>query len=117
MEKIHRGNGFAIVKNDEEYTIEWPQGPFDQVISYLITKQLAEKAMKSTQDAHEVKVYSRTGQWPVKNTEEEEREQTREFIRKFPELLIKVPDNQDLFTEEELKELLPLGKKKLSEEE
>lgn len=117
MEEVFPGNGFAIVKNNEEYTIEWPQGPFDQVISYPITKQLAEKAMKSSQDAHEVKVYARTGQWPVKNTEEEEREQTREFIRKFPELLIKVPDNQDLFTEEELKELLPLGKKKLSEEE
>lgn len=73
--------------------------------------------MKSTQDAHEVKVYARIGQWPVKNTEEEEIEQTREFIRKFPELLIKVPDNQDLFTEEELKELLPLGKKNLSEKE
>ncbi|HEL8808843.1 TPA: hypothetical protein U0F83_002758, partial [Listeria monocytogenes] len=52
-----------------------------------------------------------------KNTEEEENERIRTFVRKFPELLIKVPDNQDLFTEEELKELLPLGKKKLSEEE
>ncbi|MBC1705513.1 hypothetical protein IBB74_09590 [Listeria welshimeri] len=117
MEEVFSGNGFAIVKNDEEYTIEWPQGPFDQVISYPITKELADKALKSSQDAHEVKIYARTGQWPVKNTEEEEREQTKKFIKKFPELLIKVPDNQDLFTEEELKELLPLGEKNFSEEE
>lgn len=47
-----------------------------------------------------------------KNTEDEENER----VRKFPELLIKVPDNQDLFTEEELKTLIPLGEKKLSEE-
>lgn len=117
MEEVFPGDGFAIIKNDEEYTIEWPQGPFDQVISYPITKQMAEKAMKSSQDAHEVKICARTGQWPIKNTEEEEREQTREFIKKFPELLIKVPDNQDLFTKEELKELLPLGEQNLSEEE
>ncbi|MBC1431019.1 hypothetical protein IA829_09750 [Listeria seeligeri] len=117
MEEVFPGNGFAIIKKDEEYTIEWPQGPFDQVISYPITKELADKAMKSPKDAHEVKIYVRTGQWPVKNTEEEEREQVREFIKKFPELLIKVPDNQDLFTEEELKELLPLGEKNLLEEE
>lgn len=62
-------------------------------------------------------IYAETGLWPEKNTEEEENERIRTFVRKFPELLIKVPDNQDLFTEEELKELLPLGKKKLSEEE
>ncbi|MBC1519013.1 hypothetical protein HB877_08710 [Listeria welshimeri] len=116
MEEVFPGNGFAIVKNDEEYTIEWPEGPFDQVISYPITKELADKALKSSQDAHEVKIYARTGQWPVKNTEEEEREQTKKFIKKFPELLIKVPDNQDLFTEEELKEFLPLGEKNFSEE-
>lgn len=47
-----------------------------------------------------------------KNTEDEENER----VRKFPELLIKVPDNQDLFTEEELKTLIPLGEKNLSEE-
>lgn len=45
--------------------------------------------MKSTQDAHEVKVYARTGQWPVKNTEEEEREQTREFYKKIPRVIDK----------------------------
>ncbi|HEM2321058.1 TPA: hypothetical protein U0312_003056, partial [Listeria monocytogenes] len=78
---------------------------------------LMEKAFKSSDDAYEVMIYAETGLWPEKNTEEEENERIRTFVRKFPELLIKVPDNQDLFTEEELKELLPLGKKKLSEEE
>ncbi|WP_244169961.1 MULTISPECIES: hypothetical protein [Listeria] len=57
-------------------------------------------------------IYAETGKWPSRNMEEK----VREFIKKFPKLLIKVPDNRALFSEEELKELLPLGKKNLSEE-
>ena len=78
---------------------------------------MADKAFRSYDDAYEVMIYAETGLWPERNTEEEENERVREFVRKFPELLIKVPDNQDLFTEEELKTLIPLGEKSLSEEE
>lgn len=116
MEEIFPGNGFAVIKKDNTYTIEWPQGPFDQTVSYPITKELADKAFRSSDDAYEVMIYAETGLWPEKNTEDEENERVREFVRKFPELLIKVPDNQDLFTEEELKTLIPLGEKNLSEE-
>ena len=115
--EIIRGNGFAIVKKNDEYTIDWLQGPFDQEVSYPITKELADKALKSSQDAYEVQIYAETGLWPKKTAEEKEDERVREFIKKFPELLIKVPNNQDLFTKEELKELLPLGEQNLSEEE
>lgn len=111
MEEVFPGNGFAVIKKDEEYTIEWPQGPFDQVISYPITKELADKAFRSSEDAYEVMIYAETGRWTSRNIEADENERVREFVRKFPELLIKVPDNQYLFTEEELKELLPLGEK------
>ncbi|CCO10684.2 hypothetical protein [Carnobacterium maltaromaticum] len=34
--EIIRGNGFAIVKKNDEYTIDWLQGPFDQEVSYPI---------------------------------------------------------------------------------
>lgn len=115
MEEVYSGNGFAIVKKDDEYIIEWPQGPFDQIAYYPITKELMEKAFKSSSDAYEVMIYAETGLWPNRNIEEEENKRVREFIRKFPELLLKVPDNQDLFTEDELKELLPLAAKNLSE--
>lgn len=115
--EIIRGNGFAIVKKNDEYTIDWLQGPFDQEVSYPITKELADKALKSSQDAYEVQIYAETGLWPKKTTEEEENERVREFIRQFPELLIKVPDNQDLFTKRELDELLPLAKKEIAESE
>lgn len=117
MEEIFPGNGFAIIKKGDKYTIEWPQGPFGQVISYSITKELSDKAFRSSADAYEVMTYAKTGSWPTRNSEEEENKRVRDFIKKFPELLIKVPDNQYLFTEDELKELLPFGEKNLSEEE
>lgn len=78
---------------------------------------MADKALKSSQDAYEVQIYAETGLWPKKTAEEKEDERVREFIRQFPELLIKVPDNQDLFTKRELDELLPLAKKEIAESE
>ncbi|EAD0721440.1 hypothetical protein NW48_08740 [Listeria monocytogenes] len=117
MEKIHRGNGFAVIERNGEFQITFPKGVTDEPVFFPITKALMEKAFKSPDDAYEVMIYAETGLWPEKNTEEGENERIRKIVRKFPELLIKVPDNQDLFTEEELKELLPLGKKNLSEKE
>lgn len=115
VEEIIKGDGFAIIKRNEDYTIEWPQGPFGVIVSYPIKEQFVEKAFRSPQDAYEVMIYVQTGIWPQRNKEEEERNQAREIVRKFPELLLQVPDNKELFTERELKELLPLAKKKLSE--
>jgi len=111
MEKIHRSDGFAIIENEGAYQISWPQGPYNEPVFYPITKEVMEKAFKSDQDAYEVKVYAETGQWP--SSENEELESKRAFVRNFPELLLQIPDNQKLFTEEELKELLPIAKKTL----
>lgn len=71
MEEVYAGDGFAVIKNGEQYKIEWPQGPFDQVVSYPITKELADKAFRSSQDAYEVMMYAQTGRWPVRSTEDE----------------------------------------------
>lgn len=109
MEKIHRGDGFAIIENEGDFQISWAQGPYDEPVFYPISKEVMEKAFKSAEDAYEVKVYAETGQWPPSKNEELER--NKAFVRSFPELLIQVPDNQKLFTEEELKELLPIAKK------
>lgn len=51
-------------------------------------------------------IYVETGKWPIKNTEDIEKENIRNFIRQLPELLIKVPDNKSLFSASELEELL-----------
>ena len=71
---------------------------------YDISKENMEKALKSDEDAYEVMVYAETGKWPLKT--DEQIEYNKNFIREFPELLIKVPENQKLFDKEELKILL-----------
>lgn len=116
MEKIHRGNGFAVIENNGKYQITFPKGITGEPAFFQITKELMDKAFKSADDAYEVIIYAETGLWPNKNTEEE-KERVREFVKKFPELLITVPDNQELFTKDELKILIPLGEKNMSEEE
>ncbi|MGM0842284.1 MAG: hypothetical protein ACQEWE_16225 [Bacillota bacterium] len=113
MEKIHRGDGFAIIEKDGEYQISWAQGPYNEPVFYSISKRNMDKALKSDQDAHEVMIYAETGQWP--SGVEEETEINKGFIQKNPELLLKVPENQELFTKTELDELIPLAKQALQE--
>jgi hypothetical protein len=60
--------------------------------------------MKSSEDAYEVAIFAVTGSWP--SSEEEKLEDARNLIRKLPKLLLKNPDNQKLFSPEELEELL-----------
>lgn len=70
MEKIHRGDGFAIIEKDGEYQISWAQGPYNEPVFYPISKRNMEKAFKSSQDAYEVMIYAETGQWPSSVEEE-----------------------------------------------
>ena len=111
MKVIHQGNGFAIIKNGEKIQITWAQGPYGQPVFYDISKENMEKALKSEQDAYQVMVYAETGKWPLEKNEQMEKKKA--FIRRFPELLIKAPENKDLFDEEELKILLKQIKEEL----
>lgn len=111
MKVIHQGNGFAIIKNGDKVQITWAQGPYGQPVFYDISKENMEKALKSEQDAYEVMVYAETGKWPLEKNEQMEKKKA--FIRRFPELLIKAPENQNLFDEEELKILFKQIKKEL----
>lgn len=116
LSEIYKGNGFAVIEENGEYQITFPKGITGEPAFFPITKELMEKAFKSSDDAYEVMIYAETGKWPLSDAEAESKKQAREFIKKFPELLIKVPDNKKLFTEQELEELLPLAKKNLLEE-
>lgn len=104
MEKIYKKNGYAVIVNEDKYQISWQVGNFGKNVYYDISKENMEKALKSDEDAYEVMVYAETGKWPLKPDEQIER--NKNFIREFPELLIKIPENQKLFDEEELKVLL-----------
>ena len=113
--KTYVGDGFIIYEENGEYEIRIEKdhgGP----VFYPITKELKEKALKSPKDGYEVVIYAETGRWPPKDPEEN----SRKFIRKFPELVLKNPERcKKLFSEEEFNHLVALGKeiKKQKEQE
>lgn len=113
MEKIYRRSGYALTEDENGIWISWPQGPFDQTVTYPISRENLEKALKSDRDAYEVMIYAESGKWPPPPGKEQQRENNRAFIRKFPELLVEIPENQALFEEEELKALLAQAQEKI----
>lgn len=109
MKKVHKGEGYSIIEDGDKIQISWAQGPFDHIIYYNISKENMKKALMSTEDANAVMFFAETGKWPP--TEEEKIEQSKNFLRKFPNLLLEIPDNQKLFNKDELEILLRLAKK------
>ena len=100
--KKHVGNQFIIYEEDGKYEISFEKesgGVSLGDVCYPITKELMEKAFKSDRDAYEVKIYAETGSWPTANQDEKD----RDFIRKFPELVLKNSERcKKLFSEEEV---------------
>ena len=81
---------------------------------YPITKELKEKALKSSRDGYEVVIYAETGRWPLKDQDEVD----REFLREYPEFILKNPElNKKLFSEEEFNHLVSLGKERKKQKE
>ena len=104
MRKVYKQDGFIIFEDEDKIKISWMVGAFGKEVSYDISRENMLKALKSKEDAYEVMIFAETGKWPKK--ENEQLEKDREFIRKFPELLLKIPSNQDLFDKEEVESLL-----------
>lgn len=75
-----------------------------KIAYYDISKENAAKAMKSDRDSYEVIMFAKTGKCPP--AESESQEINKEYIRKFPELLLKNPENQKLFDSAELEILM-----------
>ncbi|HHQ0783851.1 TPA: hypothetical protein ACSK7M_001722 [Listeria innocua] len=47
MEKIYRGNGFAVIERNGEFQITFPKGVTCEPVFFPITKALMGKAFKS----------------------------------------------------------------------
>ena len=106
--KTYVGDGFLIYEENGKYEIEIERD-HGKAVCYPITKELKEKALKSSRDGYEVAIYAETGRWPAKDQDEAD----REFIRSFPEILLEHADkNKDLFSEDEFEYLLSLAKEK-----
>ena len=115
--KTYVGDGFLIYEENGKYEIEIQQdcgGAAIRPVCYPITKELKEKALKSNRDGYEVVIYAETGEWPLKDQDEAD----REFIRKYPKLILINPElKQKLFSKEEYDYLVKLAKEKQEKEE
>ena len=108
--KRYVGDDFVIYEENGKYEIGIEKEDGGAVLGevyYPITKELKEKAFRSAKDAYEVMRYAETGKWPAKNQDEAD----REFIREFPELVLKNPEKmQKLFSKEEYEHLVKIAK-------
>ena len=115
--KKHVGNQFIIYEEDGKYEISFEKesgGVSLCDVCYPITKELMEKAFKSDRDAYEVKIYAETGSWPTNNQDETD----REFIREYPELVLKNPERcKKQFSKEEYEHLVKIAKEEQEKEE
>lgn len=111
--KTYVGDGFLIYEENGKYEIRIEKD-YGGPVFYPITKELKEKALKSNRDGYEVAIYAETGRWPLKDQDEVD----REFIRKYPKLILINPElKQKLFSKEEYDYLVKLAKEKQEKEE
>ena len=108
--KEYIGDGFIIYEEKGKYEIRIEKdcgGAAVKPVFYPITKELKEKALKSQRDGYEVVIYAETGRWPLKDQDEVD----REFLREYPEFILKNPElNKELFSEEEYEHLVKIAK-------
>ncbi|MEZ7741011.1 hypothetical protein O3794_05480 [Gemella sanguinis] len=115
--KTYVGSDFTIYEENGKYEIGVEKeigGVGIGEVYYPITKELMEKAFKSDRDAYEVIIYAETGSWPTNDQDETD----REFIREFPELVLKNPERcKKLFSKEEYEYLVKIAKEEQEKEE
>ena len=107
-----KGNGFSITEENSNYTMSWMTGGFqDREVTYLVSKELVDKALRSEQDAYEVELFLQTGEWVTKESKEVA---IQNYFRSSPVRILVNPSSiKRLFPNQEFEELL---KKAISSE-
>ena len=107
-----KGNGFIITEENGNYTMSWMTGGFqDREVTYAVSKELVDKALRSEQDAYEVELFLQTGEWVTKESKEVARQN---YFRSSPVRILVNPSSiKRLFPNQEFEELL---KKAISSE-
>ncbi|MCU9533530.1 hypothetical protein [Streptococcus sp. CSL10205-OR2] len=100
--KIWRHNGLYYLVNEEGIAAER--------VVYELSEDLYHLYKKGERTLHDLSFKVQTGDWPA--TEEEDRYYRKKFIaEKSRTVLIDLPQKRELFTQEELEELIPLAEK------
>lgn len=97
--------GFIITEENGNYTMSWMTGGIqDREVTYPVSKELVDKALKSEQDAYEVELFLQTGEWVTKESKEVARQN---YFRVSPiRILVNPSSIKQLFSIQEFEELL-----------
>ena len=102
------GYGKSIWKNEGKYYLVLEEGT---VASWLVIYELPQELFALLESGEktlrEVSWKIQNDRWP--QTEEEKRASEKRFIEESPTSLIDIPETRELFTQEELKRLIPIA--------
>ena len=100
-----KANGFIITEEDGNYAMSWMTGGFqDKEVSYPVSKELVDKALRSEQDAYEVELFLQTGECVTKESKEVDRQN---YFRSSPVRILVNPSSiKRLFSNQEFEALL-----------
>ena len=100
-----KGNGFIITEENGNYTMCWMTGGFqDREVTYPVSKELVDKALRSEQDAYEVELFLQTGECVTKESKEVDRQN---YFRSSPVRILVNPSSiKRLFSNQEFEALL-----------
>ena len=100
-----KGNGFIITEENGCYTMSWMTGGHqEREVTYPVSKELVDKALRSEQDAYEVELFLETGEWVTKESKEIARQN---YFRSTPTRILVNPSSvKRLFSNQEFEGLL-----------
>ncbi|HEL0046865.1 TPA: hypothetical protein TT719_001847 [Streptococcus equi subsp. zooepidemicus] len=106
-----KGYGQQVWKHQGEYYLVTNEGGIaEQRVVYELPYDLFQLLDQGKRNLGEIAFKLQDGYWPP--TEEEKRESEKQFVEKGLTPLIANPKSRDLFTQEELRKLIPIAEQK-----
>ncbi|HEL0476082.1 TPA: hypothetical protein TUM70_001794 [Streptococcus equi subsp. zooepidemicus] len=103
-----KGYGQQVWKHKGEYYLVREEGGIaTQRVVYKLPNELFQLLESGRKSLLEIDFYVKNNCWPP--TEEEKRNVQKQLLIKHPISLIDVPKSREYFTQEELKELIPIA--------
>ena len=103
-----KGYGKSIWKNEDKYFLVSEEGTVASWLAvYDLPQELFSLLDSGERSLLEISWKIKHDSWPP--TEEEKRASEKRFIEESPTSLIDIPETRELFTQEELKRLIPIA--------